>query len=518
MTSSRNEPTTRPVDTSPIDSDRDRCAAWPPPGRELPSGWSPLVAALDQSSDLEPQPAPDVEPARAAESGPRTLLEEQLRELSLSEDAPPDAEAWRIFLSRMRRSFEAAESGGPRIPLPIGIDQTEARRLEEDARQAQKMESIGRLAGGIAHDFNNVLSAILAYGHFCLDATRRDDPVRADIQEIINAARRAAELTHNLLAFSRKQVLQPQVVVLNTLVADVHKMLRHLIGEQIELVTDLEPSPWTVSADPGQITQVLMNLALNARDAMPNGGRLSIETHNVRIGAAEAARLAVPPGKYVTVAVADTGVGMDRQTMSHLFEPFFTTKERGKGTGLGLATSFGIVKQSHGTLSVDSEPGRGARFTVYLPRADASFGTGESKIRSMAPMRGAGSALVIEDDPAVREVVRRLLAARGFEVVTVGHALEALETIERLGRTFRFVLSDVVVPGGNGFAIARQVGKRWPDLPFIFMSGYAETSNEIDSDTFFLPKPFTPRELDEILRTVAGASSTWRVAPSRGSI
>jgi hypothetical protein len=401
--------------------------------------------------------------------------------------------------------------------LATCADLTETRRLEEQLRQAQKMESVGRLAGGIAHDFNNVLAAILSYGQFCLNATRPEDPMHQDLEQIIRAGRRAAELTRQLLAFSRKQVLQPQLIVLNSLVTEVHTMLRHTIGEHVELFLDLEPSLWTVSADPGQITQVLMNLAVNARDAMPQGGRLTITTRNADLSAAEASSLGLAPGPYVAVATKDTGTGIDEQTMGHLFEPFFTTKEHGKGTGLGLATSFGIAKQSHGAIVVCSEPGQGATFTVYLPRAEAALESGTGRFRSIAPTRGAGRVLVVEDDASVREAVRRLLVERGFQVEVVSDVPEALRALERLASSVRFVMTDVVMPGGNGFALARRVRERWPDTPFLFMSGYADDTGALEAETLFLRKPFTPAELDEALRAIAGEIANRR-ATSRAAV
>jgi len=336
--------------------------------------------------------------------------------------------------------------------------------------------------------------------------------MRQDLQEIVNAGRRAAELTRHLLAFSRKQVLQPQVLVLSALVVDVHKMLRHVIGEHVQVVTRLDPSLWAVSADPGQITQVLMNLALNARDAMPGGGQLTIETRNVQLGQTEAAKLGLLAGEYVAVVTTDTGTGIGEDAMPHLFEPFFTTKEHGKGTGLGLATSFGIARQSNGALIAQSEPGQGAAFTLYLPRTELALEAGATRVRSMVPTRGAGCVLVVEDDAAVREVVRRMLVARGFDVMVVRDLPEALGALERVGPSVRFVMTDLVIPGGDGFALARRARERAPSLPFLFMSGYSEYAGTLDPDALFLPKPFTPGQLDEALSALLGESATWRIS------
>jgi len=312
------------------------------------------------------------------------------------------------------------------------LDITERKRLEEQLLQAQKMEAVGRLAGGVAHDFNNLLTAITGYSELLLMRIHEHDPLRKDLEQIRKAADRAASLTRQLLAFSRRQILQPRVLNLNAVVADMEEMLQRLIGEDIDLVTVLHPELGRVKADPGQIEQVIMNLVVNARDAMPQGGKLTIETANVVLDEDYVRRhVGVEAGSYVMLAVSDTGVGMDEDVQSHLFEPFFTTKETGKGTGLGLATTYGIIKQSNGHIWVYSEPGQGTTFKIYLPRVEESIEPVTPVLALTESLRGTEIILLVEDEDAVREPARRVLVQNGYTVLEARHGEEALRVCEQ---------------------------------------------------------------------------------------
>jgi len=388
-------------------------------------------------------------------------------------------------------------------------DVTEQRHLEEQFRQSQKMEAVGQLAGGIAHDFNNLLTAILGNTQLLLRELPPGDSKRGDVEEIRKASERAASLTRQLLAYSRRQMLQPEVLDLNVVVAEMDKMLRRLIGEHIALVAVLAPDLGRVRADPNQIEQVIVNLAVNARDAMPDGGKLTVETANVDLDDAFAqAHLGSVPGSYALLAVTDTGAGMDATVRAHLFEPFFTTKEVGKGTGLGLATVYGIVKQSGGYISVYSEPGRGSSFKIYLPRiatpADAPPGPQKS-----GPAPGSETVLVVEDEAAVLTLSRRALEAQGYVVLAASDPAAALRVVERHGGMIHLLLTDVVMPGLSGRELADRLTAQRPGIRVLYMSGYPGDAvvqhGTLPSGSAFLQKPFSPDGLARKVRDVLDA-------------
>lgn len=367
------------------------------------------------------------------------------------------------------------------------------RKTEEQVRQSAKMEAIGRLAGGVAHDFNNLLMVILGYSDIALQTLGGDDPMVADLTQIKAAGLQAAKLTQQLLAFSRKQVLSPKVVNLNDLVASIMGFLRRIIGEDIRIDVQVEPALWAVRVDPDKITQVILNLAANARDAMAHGGTMTLTTAN-------------EPGtpEQVRLSVSDTGEGMDRETLAHVFEPFFTTKGRGKGTGLGLSTAFGMVEQSGGTLQARSTPGRGSRFDIYLPRCDGAPNLAAEKHSEEIP-RGAETILLVEDEATVRAVIRQMLQSYGFKVVEAANGIEALQVMAQQGKEVALVLTDVIMPHMNGRQLAERIHAAWPEKRVIFMSGY--TDDEVLPQVIgvtgaaFVQKPVTA---DALVRAVRG--------------
>jgi PAS domain S-box-containing protein len=416
----------------------------------------------------------------------------------------------------IRSSSRPVQEAGQTVGLTgVLMDFTEQREIEEQLRVAQKMEAVGRLAGGIAHDFNNVLSVILNYARFALEATREGDPLRDDLDQIRKATQRAATLTRQLLAFSRRQVLQPEVLDLNAVVEDMEKMLRRLIGEDIELTFRRARGLWATQADRGQIEQVIMNLAVNSRDAMPEGGKLTIETSNTMLDEAFAARhMGAKPGSYSTLSITDTGQGMDSTTLARLFEPFFTTKARGKGTGLGLATVYGIVKQTGGSIWVQSQIGKGSTFTVYLPRVEATVC---STVRPSVTPRlcnGSETILVVEDEEAVRELSRRILTAAGYQVHTAANAGEALLLCEKLGEAVHLALTDVVMPGMSGRELAVRLVELSPRMEVLYMSGYTDGAiahkGELERGLNFISKPFTKEELATRVREVLDGTGLVR--------
>ncbi len=373
------------------------------------------------------------------------------------------------------------------------------RRSEEQLRHSQKMEAVGQLAGGIAHDFNNLLTGILSYSDLVLQELRPDDPIRGDIEQIRHAGQRAAGLTRQLLAFGRRQVLQPRVLSLNACVGEVDAMLRRLVGAHITLESELDPALWHVLADPSQLEQVLVNLVINARDAMPDGGRLTVTTANLLLAATDDARgNGVRPGAYVTLAVSDTGVGMDVPTQARIFDPFFTTKEAGKGTGLGLSTVYGIVEQSGGHIAVESAPGQGATFTIFLPRhMGAAAAAGPTDRRSFPG--GTETLLLVEDEAAVRSSARRLLERHGYTVIEARHGVDALRIIEAGDRPVDLVITDLVMPEMGGRELVERLRTRHPGIKVLFMSGYSERAVTSDGvmppGTGFVEKPFTIEQL-----------------------
>ena len=387
----------------------------------------------------------------------------------------------------------------------ITRDVTERVQLEAQLRNAQQMEAIGRLAGGVAHDFNNILSIIMGHGELLLRASGFDDKARNGIEQIQRAADRAASLTQQLLAFSRKQVLQPAVLDLNEAVSDVQKMLSRVIGEDIELIASLHPSLMPVKADPGQVEQVLMNLAINARDAMPQGGRLTMETSNLQLSAEQGRDLDIPAGHYAMLKVTDTGHGMDAATLPHIFEPFFTTKPMGKGTGLGLSTVYGIVKQSGGSIQVESELARGTVFRVYLP---AEHGPVQLNKRAAADANVAGGSetiLIAEDEPDLRELTRIFLRDYGYNVIEAGSAEQALQIAEVFAAPIHLLLTDVIMPGMSGRQLAERIHKKRPQTKIIYMTGYTDDMivqhKVLEPGVNMLQKPFTRLDLAKKVRS-----------------
>ncbi len=418
-------------------------------------------------------------------------------------------DAERIVLWTATRQLTAeGESAGL---IVMGQDVTERVRLEEQFRQSQKMEAVGRLAGGVAHDFNNLLTVISGYGAFALARLGETEPARDDITEIVAAGGRAAALTRQLLAFSRKQVLQPTVFNLNSTVAEMGRMLERLIGEDIELEVRADPELGSMRSDRGQIEQVLANLVVNARDAMPEGGKLTIETRNELLDESYVeAHPYVKTGPYVMVSVSDTGCGMDEDTRAKIFEPFFTTKEFGKGTGLGLATVYGIVKQSGGSVEVYSEPGRGSVFKVYLPRVDGAATESGATPGRPVTRGGRETILLVEDQAKVRALAVTILTSYGYRVLDAGTGAEALAICETRNEPLDLLVTDVVLPGMNGREIAEGVGKAYPGIKTLFMSGYTEDATVLNrvlnEGGAFLPKPFTPDGLAARVREVLDAS------------
>jgi PAS domain S-box-containing protein len=389
----------------------------------------------------------------------------------------------------------------------MALDITDRRQLEEQLRQAQKMEAVGRLAGGIAHDFNNLLMVIQGYADLLTERLPEGDPLRRNAEQIQTASQRATSLTRQLLAFSRKQMLAPKVLNIQSVVADMEKILRRLIGEDIRLESTSAPDLGLVKADRSQIEQVILNLAVNARDAMPDGGRLTIETANVELDATCSHPPAMlSPGKYVMLAVTDNGCGMDAETQAHIFEPFFTTKEKGKGTGLGLATVYGIVKQSGGYVWVYSEPGRGTSFKVYLPRIEETVGAGgrDAKPGAQSMPRGSETILLVEDEKGVRELAREYLKTCGYNVVEAEDGHTALELAAMHAGSIDLLMTDVVMPGINGRELADRVKSQRPGIKVLYMSGYTDQSvvkhGILETDAVLLQKPFTMATLALKLR------------------
>ncbi len=389
------------------------------------------------------------------------------------------------------------------------LDISERRNVEAQLRQAQKMDAIGQLAGGVAHDFNNLLMVISAYSELMLDSLEAENPLRRNAEEILTASRRAAELTRQLLAFSRKQLQALQMLDLNSVLAEISRMLPHLIGEDIELVVAPGGMLNKVKADAGQIEQILMNLAANARDAMPCGGKLTIETANVHIDETYVQKQAVMhPGNYVLLMVTDTGEGIPREHMRHIFEPFYTTKPEGKGTGLGLATVYGIVKQSNGFIWVYSEPELGTTFKIYLPCVTNGAAKPEPRVPEIVSLSGTETLLLVEDETAVRRSESEFLSRAGYTVIEAANGVEALRIAREYQGQIDLLVTDVVMPGMGGPQLVESLAAERPRMRALFVSGYAESTilrrGVVDLHTSFLQKPFSLRALAAKIREIAG--------------
>jgi PAS domain S-box-containing protein len=381
----------------------------------------------------------------------------------------------------------------------VNRDVSERRQLEEKFRQAQKMEAVGRLSGGVAHDFNNLLGVIIGYAEFLQESLDPENTLRSSVDEILKAGKRAASLTRQLLAFSRQQVLDPKVLDLNGVVSDMDKMLRRLIGEDVELSTVLGPNLGRLKADQGQLEQVVMNLVVNARDAMPQGGKLVIDTQNMVMDEAFIRRYPYPvqPGPYVCLTVTDSGIGMDAETKARAFEPFFTTKEKGKGTGLGLSTVYGVVKQSGGYIDIYSAPGAGTTFKIYLPRVDEAIKI-DAPAGTATSFTGNETILLAEDETSLRTLTRNTLELCGYKVLEAKDGIEALQVSDGYEGSIDLLLTDMVMPGMGGRTLATELTKRRPEIRLAYMSGYTGqavgSQGPVDPGSVFLLKPFT-REL-----------------------
>ena len=440
---------------------------------------------------------------RVLESPPGEVLETEMEYRIIARDGSTH---WWQSKGRFVYDDEGNSVGWQRVILDITV----TKELEQQLQQAQKLESVGMLAGGIAHDFNNMLTAINGYSDLTLRGMKDGDPLRRNIEEIRKAGQRSSVLTNQLLAFSRRQILQPVVLDLNAVVSETIRMLEMLIGENIQLSSALDPRTGRVVADRGQFSQIIMNLAVNARDAMPDGGKLTIETSNVFLDQAYTTRHVGPlPGSYVMMAVSDTGTGMSYEIQKKIFEPFFTTKEVGRGTGLGLATVYGIVKQSGGNIEVYSEEGFGTTFKVYLPRVTESLDTLVGGVVFSDMPRGTETILLVEDEPIVRDLSRRILTDCGYEVIEAENGLKAL-TICESGVHIDLLLTDVVMPKMGGRELAKILTKKCGDMKVLFTSGYTDHAvvdhGVIDANTNFIQKPFSPELLANKIRGILDGS------------
>ena len=389
--------------------------------------------------------------------------------------------------------------------LCIGQDITKRKELEEQLRQSQKMEAIGLLAGGIAHDFNNLLMVILCNCDLMLAGTKKGDPMADDIIEIKRSAQRAAELTRQLLAFSRKQVLEPEIIDLNSVVSDLEKMVKRLTGEKIDIVTVLSPKTGTVKADRGQLDQIVMNLVVNARDSMPKGGKITIETGNVELDDEYLRKYSdVKPGNYAMLAITDSGVGMNKETVEKIFEPFFTTKGVGKGTGLGLSTVYGIVKQSDGYIYCYSEPGKGTTFKIYFPVVNDDF-LSETEVQTKEELTSHGENIVmIDDEKDIRDVVRRMLEQEGYIVFEASNFEEVKKHFK--DNHIDLLITDVIMPDMNGDEIGEKILEKYPETKIIYMSGYTESTimdfSLLDKKKIYLQKPFSRQSIVQAVREI----------------
>ncbi len=466
-----------------------------------------LVLATDESPRLTTLAALEI----LHESGANVPL------IAISERAPEESV---LAVLKAGAADYITRNHLSRLGVAVGREMSQAEgrrernRLEQQFRQAQKMEAVGRLAGGVAHDFNNLLTVITGYAELLMSNKAIEESQRTALLEIQRAAERGGALTHQLLAFSRGQPFTPRPVQLNTLILHMQKMLSRLIGEDIELITVAAADDATVRSDPGQLEQVVMNVVVNARDAMPGGGKLIIETAQAEVGPDYAgSNVDLKPGSYVVLAVSDTGMGMDSETVAHLFEPFFTTKAPGKGTGLGLATAYGIVKQSGGAISVYSEPGRGTTVKIYLPTAESKAAAEAAAPTPARVLRGSETILVLEDEPRVRKLICEVLAVRGYNVLEAVRGDEAIRIATEYRGRIHLLLADVVMPEMSGPQALEQIRVRHPKMKVLFMSGYTDEAmmhhGILGSGAPFLQKPFLPealaRKVREVLSTQASA-------------
>ena len=389
------------------------------------------------------------------------------------------------------------------------IDITKSKHLEKQLIQSQKMEAIGTLAGGVAHDFNNILTTIIGYADLMLITVDTDKPLSEEINEIKIAGERAAALTRQLLAFSRKQIIQPMILDLNKLLTGIEKMFVRLIGEDVEIKIILESALWKVEIDPGQMEQVIMNLVVNARDAMPNGGKLIIETANMDLDGnyfAEHGIVEKRPGSYVMLTISDTGSGMDKEVQKHIFDPFYTTKEKGKGTGLGLSTIFGIVKQNKGFIWIYSEPGQGSTFKIYLPKVKGDVKVEEEEQISVENVGGSEIVLIVEDDKSLRKLARTVLKQKGYKVLVAENGEDALRVSKEHKGPIDLMIADVVMPKMSGKETAERLQPLYPQMKIIYMSGYTDDSiihrGVLAPGLNFIEKPFTPEMLARKVREV----------------
>jgi two-component system cell cycle sensor histidine kinase/response regulator CckA len=444
------------------------------------------------------RPSEDAEKIRAAvRAQPRGRLYAGIRKHRRKDGSYLDVD---VHLNEVRL-------GGRTLRLAVLHDVTQRRSLEEQLRQSQKMEAVGRLAGGVAHDFNNLLTVILGYSDLLANRFRAGDPEGAEIQEIRRAGERAATLTRQLLAFSRKQVLVPEALDLGSVVRGVSGMLERLIGEDITVSLAVARDLGRVLADPGQMEQVVMNLAVNARDAMPQGGKLLLELENVDLGEAYVSEhLGATPGPYVLLTVTDTGVGMAPEVQREIFEPFFTTKPKGVGTGLGLSTVHGIVNQSGGTIWVYSEPGRGTTFKIYLPRIPGGAAAPRKPSGPHRAVEGSATVLLVEDEEQLRHLTKRVLERSLYTVLEAGNAPDALRVAREHKGPIHLLLTDVVMPGMSGPELAASFERERPGVPVLYMSGYTDNAivhhGILNSGTHFLQKPFTPQGLTQRVHEV----------------
>ncbi len=413
---------------------------------------------------------------------------------------------WKWLLLRTTVSERDPDGRATQL-LGVAIDITESRRLGEQLTQASKLESLGRLAGGVAHDFNNLLTVIQSYAEMAGESLSGEHPARQYLDHILQASEQASNLTNQMLAFARRRIISPQVFNLNDLVEQTRAFLQRLLPENVTLVTALEPNLWHIDADPTQIEQVILNLAINARDAMPDGGVLTIETQNITLDDDYVSRHAeARSGEHVLLVVSDSGIGMDDRTLARVFEPFFTTKEVGKGTGLGLSTCYGIVKQAGGSIWVYSEPGRGTTFKVYLPRSLEQVVALPERREQKKPTGGNETILVVEDNDAVREVAVAALEAHGYQVLEAASAEEALALLDEFAGDLHLLLTDVVMPGMSGASLAAILRDRLPNVKVLYTSGYTENvivhHGVLEENVAFLPKPYRPAELARRVREV----------------